>query len=108
MPLAIVEREASLEVLPGRNQIPEPEQGIPQDMVSDHEEIWSVYSLGKAEDPRRELMGLLQLSPRFIKFPQSTQDRKKARGFAHLLAEFQRPGIGAIHLRGRQALGGNQ
>ena len=97
--LRIVERQTLLQVRTRREQLAQPEQGIPQGIVRLQEEGGILDALGRPQELLSQRVGGLQLGPDQIKHPQPHQDREEPGRFPHLLAELACPRIGAFHFR---------
>ena len=64
--------------------------------------------LGQDQQLFCQLSRHLQLRPRFMKDPQSPQDREHVRRLPHLPTQLPRPGVGLCHFRSPKPLGSNQ
>src|SRR5215510_13902829 len=83
-------------------------QGHPKHQVCHQEGGWVVLMLGQAKVLRCQLSCDVYLPPYQITLPQAEQYVEELRGFAGLLAEFPRPGIGLLDFWGSHALGRHQ
>ncbi len=84
MLLEVVEGNPLLQVSPRRGKLAKPEERIPQCPVSLYEMHGILEALGQDQQLFCQLSRHLQLRPRFMKDPQSPQDREHVRRLPHL------------------------
>src|SRR4029453_2890182 len=106
--LSVREGYTLLRVSASQGKFSKIEQGHPKHPVCHQEGGWVVLMLGHAKALRCQLSCDVYLPPYQITLPQAEQYVEELRGFAGLLAELPRPGIGLLDFRGSHALGRHQ
>src|SRR5262245_5877339 len=106
--LSLREGYAPLRVSASQGKFSEIEQGHPKHPVCHQEGGWVVLMLGQAKALRCQLSCDVYLPPYQITLPQAEQYVEELRGFAGLLAESSRSGIGLLYCGCSHALGRHQ